>query len=57
MKTNSRRNETQKKTWEMRVIIHLRKFYRPHLLTKKLKVHTYSSETIILPVVLYGCET
>ena len=37
--------------------MHLRKFYRPtcFLLSKKLKVNTY--KTIILPVVLYGCET
>ena len=38
----------------MRVIIHLKKFYR-HLLFKKLKVNTY--KTIILLVALYGCET
>ena len=37
----------------MHVVIHLRKFYR--LLSKKFKVNT--NKTIILPVVLYGCET
>ena len=33
----------------------LDKILSSHLLSKKLKVNTY--ETIILPVVLYGCET
>ena len=34
----------------------LEKFLLSRLLSKKLKVKTYY-ETIILPVVLYGCET
>ena len=33
----------------------LEKIFLSRLLSKKLKVKTY--ETIILPVVLYGCET
>ena len=33
----------------------LEKMLSSHLLSKKLKVNTY--KTIILPVVLYGCET
>ena len=33
----------------------LEKILPSHLLSKKLKVDTY--KTIILPVVLYGCET
>ena len=33
----------------------LEKILSSHLLSKKLKVNTY--KTIILPVVLYGCET
>ena len=33
----------------------LEKVLSSHLLSKKLKVKTY--KTIILPVVLYGCET
>ena len=33
----------------------LKKILPSHLLSKKLKVNTY--KTIILPVVLYGCET
>ena len=33
----------------------LKKFFSPRLLSKKLKVNTY--KTVILPVVLYGCET
>ena len=33
----------------------LEKILSSHLLSKKLKVKTY--ETIILPVILYGCET
>ena len=33
----------------------LEKILSSHLLSKKLKVKTY--KTIILPVVLYGCET
>ena len=33
----------------------LEKVLSSHLLSKKLKVNTY--KTIILPVVLYGCET
>ena len=33
----------------------LEKILSPHLLSKKLKVNTY--KTIILPVVLYICET
>ena len=33
----------------------LEKILSPRLLSKKLKVNTY--KTIILPVVLYGCET
>ena len=33
----------------------LEKILSSHLLSKKLKGKTY--ETIILPVVLYGCET
>ena len=33
----------------------LEKILPSHLLSKKLKVNTY--KTIILPVVLYGCET
>ena len=33
----------------------LEKILSPHLLSKKLKANTY--KTIILPVVLYGCET
>ena len=37
----------------MHIIIHLRKFYRPA--AKKLKVNT--CKTIILPFILYGCET
>ena len=39
----------------MHVIIHLEKILSSRLLSKKLKVNTY--KTIILPVVLYGCET
>ena len=39
----------------MHVIIHLRKYYGPACFSKKMKVNTY--KTIILPVVLYGCET
>ena len=39
----------------MHVIIHLKKILSSRLLSKKLKVKTY--KTIILPVVLYGCET
>ena len=38
----------------MHVIIHLRKFYRP-VCFPRLKVKTH--KTIILSVVLYGCET
>ena len=38
----------------MHVIIHLRKFYRPVCFPRN-KVKAY--KTIILPVVLYGCET
>ena len=33
----------------------LEKILSSHLLSKKLKVNTY--KTIILPIVLYGCET
>ena len=33
----------------------LEKVLSSHLLSKKLKVNTY--KTIILPIVLYGCET
>ena len=33
----------------------LEKMLSSYLLSKKLKVHTY--KTIILPVVLYGCDT
>ena len=33
----------------------LEKILSPSMLSKKLKVNTY--KTIILPVVLYGCET
>ena len=33
----------------------LEKILSSHLFSKKLKVNTY--KTIILPVVLYGCET
>ena len=33
----------------------LQKMLSSHLLSKKLKVNTY--KTIILPVILYGCET
>ena len=39
----------------MHVIFSLEKILYSHLLSKKLKVNTY--KTIILPVVLYGCET
>ena len=39
----------------MHVIIHLEKILSSRLLTRKLKVKTY--KTIILPVVLFGCET
>ena len=40
----------------MQAVIHLSKLiYRPACLSSNLKVKTY--ETIILPVVLYGCET
>ena len=39
----------------MHVIIHLTKVYRPVLLSKELKINTY--KTIILPVILYYCET
>ena len=45
--------EQIKRKINMHVIIHLRKFYR--LLSKKLKAKTY--KIIILPVVLYDCET
>ena len=38
----------------MYIIIHLRKFYRPAYIPRN-KVNTY--KTIILPVVLYDCET
>ena len=40
--------------WEMHDINSLQKILSSHLLSKKLKVNTY--KTIILPVVLYGCE-
>ena len=33
------------------------KILSSRLLSKKLKVNTYTYKTIILPVVLYGCET
>ena len=39
----------------MYVFIHLRKCCHLACFPKKLKVNTY--ETIMLPVVLYGCET
>ena len=39
----------------MRVIIHLRKFCLSAYFPKKFKVNTY--KTIILPIVLYVCET
>ena len=35
----------------------LAKILSSRLLSKKLKVNTYRPKTIILPVVLYGCET
>ena len=35
--------------------IHLRKFYRPAYFRKKLKINTY--KIVILPIVLYGCES
>ena len=39
----------------MHVIISLEKILSSRPLSKKLKVKTY--KTVILPVVLYGCET
>ena len=42
------------KTWEMHVIIHLRKFYRPVCFPRNWKLR---HKTIMLPVVLYGCGT
>ena len=41
----------------MHVIIHLRKFYRPTCFPRKWKLRGPTYKTIMLLVVLYGCET
>ena len=54
--TNDIREEIKRRiNMENACYYSLEKILSSHLLSKKLKVNTYKS--IILPVVLYGCET